>query len=104
MQQERGTDDAAPDGPRRDRPRGRRRGWLADRSTGVVAQALKERVYATFTGLALVLVLRGHETTPRDATFSLAIGVLGITVAGFAAEVIAHLGGIVILVQLLAHS
>jgi hypothetical protein len=92
MEQERRTDDAAPDGqPQRDRPRRGRRGWLADQSTDVIAQALKERVYATFTGLAIVLVLRGHETSPRDATFSLAIGVLGITVAGFAAEVIAHL-------------
>ena len=57
----------------------------------MLAQALKERVYATFTGLAIVLVLRGHEPSPQDATFSLVIGVLGITVAGFVAEIIAHL-------------
>lgn len=57
----------------------------------MVAQLLKERVYATFTGLAIVLVLQGHEPTPHEATFSLVIGVLGITVAGFTAEVIAHL-------------
>ena len=67
------------------------RQWLAHQPPAVLAQALKERVYATFTGLAIVLVLRAHETTPRDATFSLVIGVLGITIAGFAAEVIAHL-------------
>lgn len=71
--------------------RERRRGWLAGQSTDVVAQALKERVYATFTGLAIVLVLRAHEPTPQAATFSLVIGVLGITVAGFVADVIAHL-------------
>ena len=68
-----------------------RRSWLVGQSTEVVAQALKERVYATFTGLAIVLVLRTHETSPQSATFSLAIGVLGISVAGFAADVIGHL-------------
>jgi hypothetical protein len=76
---------------RRQHVRERRRGWLVGQSKDVVAQALKVRVYATFTGLAIVLVLRSHESTPQAATFSLVIGVLGITVAGFAAEVIAHL-------------
>lgn len=86
------------------------REWRAHQTPAVLAQALKERVYATFTGLAIVLVLRAHDPTPQDATYSLVIGVLGITVAGFAAEVIAHLAahaslpGIVILLQLLAHS
>ena len=60
-------------------------------SADVVAQALKERVYASFSGLAIVLVLRGHEPTAQVAMYSLFIGVLGITVAGFAADVIAHL-------------
>ena len=68
-----------------------RRAWQSRQSVDVLAQALKERVYATFTGLAIVLVLRGHEPSPQDATFSLVIGVLGITVAGFVAEIIAHL-------------
>ncbi len=68
-----------------------RREWQARQPPAVVAQLLKERVYATFTGLAIVLVLRGHAPTPQEATFALIIGVLGITVAGFAAEVIAHL-------------
>ncbi|HET8780066.1 MAG TPA: hypothetical protein VFM66_08345, partial [Agromyces sp.] len=32
-----------------------------------------------------------HDPSPQEATSSLVIGVLGITVAGFVAEVIAHL-------------
>jgi hypothetical protein len=78
-----------PEPSRRGRESGRE--WRAHQPPAVLAQALKERVYATFTGLAIVLVLRAHDPTPQDATFSLVIGVLGITVAGFAAEVIAHL-------------
>jgi hypothetical protein len=94
MEREPPAGDAALDeqqATRRQHVRERRRGWLVGQSKDVVAQALKERVYATFTGLAIVLVLRSHESTPQAATFSLVIGVLGITVAGFAAEVIAHL-------------
>jgi hypothetical protein len=94
MEREPPAGDAALDeqqATRRQHVRERRRGWLVGQSKDVVAQALKERVYATFTGLAIVLVLRSHEPTPQAATFSLVIGVLGITVAGFAAEVIAHL-------------
>lgn len=57
------------------------------------AQALKERVYATFTGLAIVLVqiANADHLVPSQATFALAIGIAGITVAGFVADVIAHL-------------
>ena len=76
-----------------DRKREGRRARQSRQSVDVLAQALKERVYATFTGLAIVLVLRPHEPSPQDATFPLVIGVLGITVAGFVAEIIAHLGG-----------
>lgn len=87
-----GADAAAGEQPEPLRPgRESSREWRAHQTPAVLAQALKERVYATFTGLAIVLVLRAHEPTPQDATFSLVIGVLGITVAGFAAEVIAHL-------------
>ncbi|MET0974862.1 MAG: hypothetical protein ABWX82_04255 [Leifsonia sp.] len=58
-----------------------------------VAAYLKERVYATFTGLAIVLVLAANvdEHTAEAALFSLVIGVLGITVAGYASDMIAHL-------------
>lgn len=58
-----------------------------------IAQYLKERIYATITGLAIVLVLFAnvahHEV--RDALFSLIIGVLGITAAGYLSDVIAHI-------------
>ncbi|MDR5700556.1 hypothetical protein [Agromyces aerolatus] len=57
------------------------------------AEALKERVYATFTGLAIVLVQWGNveHLDASRATYALLIGIVGITVAGFAADVIAHM-------------
>ena len=52
----------------------------------------KERVYATFTGLALVLVLVNAEhPTPERSFLVLALGVLGITAAGFIADIVSHL-------------
>jgi len=52
----------------------------------------KERVYATFTGLALVLVVANAEhPTAARAFLVLALGVLGITAAGFVADVVSHL-------------
>lgn len=64
-----------------------------DRPEGERAEALKERVYATFTGLAIVLVQQSnveHISAVRAAV-TLLIGILAITAAGFVAEVIAHL-------------
>lgn len=57
------------------------------------AEALKERVYATFTGLAIVLVQlnNAEHLVASNATYALLIGIVGITVAGFAADVIAHM-------------
>ena len=92
MEDTQGPDDAVPDRrPATSARREGRREWGARQPAAVLAQALKERVYATFTGLAIVLVLRAHDPSPQQATSSLVIGVLGITVAGFVAEVIAHL-------------
>lgn len=52
----------------------------------------KERVYATFTGLAIVLVVAGNGHAEADhAFFALVLGVIGITTAGFASDVISHL-------------
>lgn len=91
MEDEPVAGDAVPEGrPAASVRRESGREWRARQPPAILAQILKERVYATFTGLAIVLVLRAHEPTPQNATFSLIIGVLGITVAGFAAEVIAH--------------
>jgi hypothetical protein len=95
-----GTRDAAGahDGPRRPSPpppppHRRLRDRFAGRPVEERAQALKERVYATFTGLAIVLVQQANadHLLPSQATFALAIGIAGITVAGFVADVIAHL-------------
>jgi hypothetical protein len=62
----------------------------ADETT--VAAYFKERVYATFTGLAIVLVTASSEHAEPDHAFlALVLGVLGITAAGFASEVISHL-------------
>ncbi|WP_308798480.1 hypothetical protein [Agromyces silvae] len=63
------------------------------RPVGERAEALKERVYATFTGLAIVLVQWGNveHLDASRATYALLIGIFGITVAGFVADVIAHM-------------
>lgn len=79
---------------RRRRGSDRARQELAELTGGESAfvQYFKERVYATFTGLALVLVLANSEhPEPARSFWVLALGVLGITVAGFVAEVISHL-------------
>lgn len=52
----------------------------------------KERIYATFTGLAIVLVVWANGHAEADhAFFALVLGVLGITAAGFVSDVISHL-------------
>ena len=57
------------------------------------AEALKERVYATFTGLAIVLVQHANveHVTAARATLTLLVGIVAISAAGFVADVIAHL-------------
>ncbi|WP_194396935.1 hypothetical protein [Microbacterium atlanticum] len=57
-----------------------------------IVASLKERVYATFTGLAIVLVVASSDhPEPDHAFFALVLGVLGITAAGFVSDVISHL-------------
>lgn len=52
----------------------------------------KERVYATFTGLAIVLVVSASDHPEADhAFFALVLGVVGITAAGFVSDVVSHL-------------
>lgn len=52
----------------------------------------KERVYATFTGLAIVLVVGvSAHPTAEAALIALLLGVAGITAAGFVSDIIAHL-------------
>ena len=57
------------------------------------ASALRERVYATFTGLAIVLVQLGNveHLAASQATLALLVGITGISAAGFVADVVAHL-------------
>lgn len=73
------------------RGRGHRR--RHDRPEDERAEALKERVYATFTGLAIVLVQHANveHVTAARATLTLLVGIVAITAAGFVAGVIAHL-------------
>ena len=54
---------------------------------------MKERVYATFTGLAIVLVQYENveHVSASRATLTLLVGIVAITAAGFVADVIAHL-------------
>lgn len=87
--------------PTRPGPRGRRRGRSDDAQERMEEFAgddnafvlyFKERIYATFTGLAIVLVVAAAEhPEPQHAVLALLLGVAGITIAGFVSDVIAHL-------------
>lgn len=53
--------------------------------------ALKERIYATVTGLAILAgLLTAEHVTASESIFALAVGIFAIAAAGFVAEVIAH--------------
>lgn len=54
------------------------------------ADRLKERVYVTFTALAVVLALRSHEEPAAEALATLLIAVLGTVLAVFLADVVSH--------------
>lgn len=62
-------------------------------SADVVTAAIKERIYATFTGLAIVLVQNSNveHTSAARASITLLVGIVAIAVAGFVAELLAHL-------------
>jgi hypothetical protein len=58
------------------------------------AEALKERVYVTFTSLAVVLAMQSHSTehlTAGEAAATLSITVVGTLLAVFVADVVSHL-------------
>ncbi|GAA2978225.1 fatty acid desaturase [Microbacterium terrae] len=80
----------APGDPRGRHERRRARIAEAGGEDGLVAY-FKERVYATFTGLAIVLVVAGKHPEPQHAFLALVFGVLGIVVAGFVSEIVGHL-------------
>lgn len=68
---------------------------MADREPDVELRAaqLKERVYITFTALAVVLALRSDvdRLTPGRAASTLAVAVVGTLLAVFLADVVAHI-------------
>ncbi|MGW4466213.1 hypothetical protein [Micromonospora sp. NPDC004704] len=55
------------------------------------AERLKERVYITFTALAVVLALRSHGATAAEAGVTLLIAVTGTLLAVFVADVVSHI-------------
>ena len=55
------------------------------------AELLKERVYITFTALAVVLALRSHHATAEKAAVTLLIAVTGTLLAVFVADVVSHI-------------
>jgi hypothetical protein len=58
------------------------------------AEALKERVYVTFTSLAVVLALQSHSgehLSAGEAASTLSITVVGTLLAVFVADVVSHL-------------
>ncbi|WP_188587238.1 hypothetical protein [Gordonia jinhuaensis] len=61
--------------------------------TAAQVSDLKERIYVTFTGLAIVLALSvpGQSDDPAEAFAVLAVGILAVTAASLAADIIAHL-------------
>ncbi|PRY51370.1 hypothetical protein LY71_102439 [Geodermatophilus tzadiensis] len=58
---------------------------------GERTRSLKEQIYASFTGLAILAAVSGTgHATAADALLSVGIGVLGISAAGLLAEVVSH--------------
>jgi hypothetical protein len=55
------------------------------------AERLKERVYITFTALAVVLALRSHRASADVAGVTLLIVVIGTLLAVFVADVVSHI-------------
>jgi hypothetical protein len=55
------------------------------------AEALKERVYITFTALAVVLAMREHVESAETALITLLIAVVGTLLAVFVADVVSHI-------------
>jgi hypothetical protein len=71
----------------------RTRPELSEDEREVRAAQLKERVYVTFTSLAVVLALRSHasETTAGEAATTLTIAVVGTLLAVFVADFVSHI-------------
>ena len=79
-------------GERHTARRQRREAQLAAVPTELRADMLRERVYVTFTALAVVLTLGSHphDVGPGEAMASIAITTIGTVLAAFTAELVAH--------------
>ncbi len=56
------------------------------------AERLKERIYLTFTGLAVVMALSGHgEVTAVEALVTFAVTIAGTLLAILVADIVSHL-------------
>jgi len=57
------------------------------------AEALKERVYVTFTGLAVIIAMQSHSNglAVGEAAATLAIAVVGTLLAVFVADLVSHI-------------
>jgi hypothetical protein len=86
-------DEGGASGGEVDRELGERERARPERPVDERAEALKERIYATFTGLAIVLVQQANveHVSANRAALTLLVGIVAITAAGFVADVIAHL-------------
>ena len=67
--------------------------WRPEPSASQRAASLKERVYISFTSLAVVLALGSHanETTPAAAAATLSIVVIGSLLGILVADLLSHL-------------
>ncbi len=67
---------------------------MSEATKGRRAQALKERVYVTFSALAVVVALQSHggqHVTAAEAARTLSITVAGTLLAVFVADLVSHL-------------
>ncbi|SED66238.1 hypothetical protein [Jiangella alba] len=62
-----------------------------DLPPGQRADILKERIYITFTALAVVLALRAHAVSAGEAALSLAVVVIGTVLAVLVADIVSHI-------------
>lgn len=54
---------------------------------------LRERIYVTFTALAILMALNGHgeELEPTSVLWTLVISVVGVLLAGLASDLVSHM-------------
>lgn len=69
-----------------------RRDPIREADAPTMTAYLRERIYATFTGLALVLVVGASDhVDPAHAFLTPVLGVVGIVLAGLVSDMLSHL-------------